>query len=381
MANRLRAIRERAARWPQIGELRKGDNSGPNGAPRDLDYFRFTSEIPGMEERFREVYGDEPKVLEGCLIPYRLDRALDASRQEWDASGLIHECDGLYLIRKRGPNGRLVDVEPDTELCPYHDSDNPKCKVRGALWVMLPKLGAIGVVKVQSGSQNIELGTWYDTLMILEENLPNGTKGVLVDLRRSPRKLTYVDGSGKRRSTTKSMISLAYNTLWTQHELPKLAPALAPALTGAVPVAPALGDGYEVLSEDDIDWQEVELEDWQKDGLARYGIGWGIIEDSIIKSGGMTRRREASMAKAWQSATATTAAFAEHLLHKVAGVTESGLEEALALTLNNIERLEYVNAVDAFGNLFNHAGEDPESPEAAAAYAVAHLENALASYS
>ena len=86
----IKGLTGRQPQFPEIGQLRKGaakpENSNRPG--KDLTYFRFTSEIDGVEATFESVYGDEPSMV-NVFLPFRsVDENMDAWQEEWVASGL-----------------------------------------------------------------------------------------------------------------------------------------------------------------------------------------------------------------------------------------------------------------------------------------------------
>ena len=76
----IKGLTDRGLSFPQIGNIRKGDNGGKNGAPRDLQYFRVE-----MDEReaaasaaFLSAYGPQPTEI-NIVLPFDdIDRCWDA---------------------------------------------------------------------------------------------------------------------------------------------------------------------------------------------------------------------------------------------------------------------------------------------------------------
>lgn len=167
-----------AGLYPVIGKLRKGaKKTDPKKPGLELEYWRFTSEYPGVEAAFYGAYNAEPKIV-NVILPYPKafgevpgEVNFTASMEEWrGALVLVHRCDGEYCYRwYDDDSGKYVD-DPRQEQrrpCPYSDlagdeqktrtTKHPGCRARGRLSVIVPELvaaGHVGVVIVQTGGQH-----------------------------------------------------------------------------------------------------------------------------------------------------------------------------------------------------------------------------------
>ena len=99
----IKGMSHQKAEFPEIGQLRKGSEKqvkkNSKGEEytiwgKDLDHFRFTSEIPEVEAAFASVYDGQPRMV-NIVLPFRTtDENLDAWQEEYTASSLVHRCDG-----------------------------------------------------------------------------------------------------------------------------------------------------------------------------------------------------------------------------------------------------------------------------------------------
>lgn len=156
----------------KLGNIRKGDRGGKNGAPRDLDHFRVTH-MPGpkareLEDAFRAAYGPEPTAI-NVRFPYNeISRFWDANYECYKQGGLVAQAGstdtGAYWIFYRDPdnsevlvrNGQAVGIEGrkfmDNTPCdvekPIYYNDKKEAvymKPAGRLQCVIPELAGIEV--------------------------------------------------------------------------------------------------------------------------------------------------------------------------------------------------------------------------------------------
>ncbi|MDE0004903.1 MAG: hypothetical protein OXQ29_19610 [Rhodospirillaceae bacterium] len=141
---------------PIIGYLRKGAPKEPNRPGKDLSYFRFTSDFPGLEERFAQVYGPEPQLID-CRLPVDdIDTAWVTWMEQWsNTRGLVRRCDGKRIVYVTddesgagGPvqDGQIMQCTGATTGC--------QCTPRGRLDLLIRGLGRDGAVRLQTGSKH-----------------------------------------------------------------------------------------------------------------------------------------------------------------------------------------------------------------------------------
>ena len=86
----IKGLTHQKPQFPQIGQLRKGIYDEKEERPKDLDYFRFTSDIPEVMESFVSAYGEQPRLI-NVRLPYETtDENWEGWYEEYVASGLVH---------------------------------------------------------------------------------------------------------------------------------------------------------------------------------------------------------------------------------------------------------------------------------------------------
>jgi hypothetical protein len=187
-------------RFRDLGKICKGmrDASAPGGMV-DLEYFRFVSKDAEIQAAFDAVYGKEPTLIHVILPSARTEDMWKTWMEEWGASGLIHRCNGVHMVRWLTKDKRY---ESDMEMlqkrpCPYasgekeRTKERPGCTEHGYLTVVVPALleaGFFGYVTVRTTSIN-DLANITACLFEAEEKArnvgrPNGLAGAPFVLRR-----------------------------------------------------------------------------------------------------------------------------------------------------------------------------------------------------
>ena len=148
-------LTDRGPSFPQIGILRKGAPKAPNAPGKDLKYFRLDTKLPDVQAQFEAVYGKEP-VSVRVFLPYQTPADnLDAWREEYSASSLLHRCDGETMNTWRTPDGKYSQ---ERRPCPYmagtkqRTKKEPGCKPVGRLKVIVPELQRLAYLTVQTTS-------------------------------------------------------------------------------------------------------------------------------------------------------------------------------------------------------------------------------------
>ena len=75
----IKNLTNRQPQFPEIGQLRKGAKKKGKQIGRDLDYFRFTSDIPEVQAAFEAEYNGEPRLV-NVFLPFMY---LDENWQAW----------------------------------------------------------------------------------------------------------------------------------------------------------------------------------------------------------------------------------------------------------------------------------------------------------
>ena len=186
-------LTNRQPQFPQIGQLRKGKKD-EQGRPIDLDYFRFTSEVPGVAETFNAIYGEEPRLINVFLPHQTTDENWEAWNEEYVASGLVHRCDGEYVVRYRNAQtGDYVTPEPNTLKCPYASGEKQRtqsqgCHPTGRLQVVMRELKRFAYVMVTTSAFN-DIPKLDGQLRALE-GIYGDLRGIPMQLRRVPSKIS-----------------------------------------------------------------------------------------------------------------------------------------------------------------------------------------------
>lgn len=193
-------------RLPSIGDLRKGAEHVQGEAPRELEYFRFTSSYPELEQQFTAAYGPKPtEVL--VRLPYpSVDACLEAWYESYTAGSMQLRCNGQSCVWQRTASGIREDPVP----C-YRAATPPcQCEAVGRLHVIVPSLGMLGTVTVRTGSSN-DIRTLYRVL----KGLADPATGAGLDLRSVPfvlrrvaRDIPTPGKDGKQVRRTKYLLDL-----------------------------------------------------------------------------------------------------------------------------------------------------------------------------
>jgi hypothetical protein len=160
----------------------------------DLDYFRFTSEVPGVAETFNDIYGEEPRLINVFLPHQTTDENWEAWNEEYVASGLVHRCDGEYVVRYRdAQTGTYVTPEPNTIKCPYASGEKERtqgqgCHPVGRLQVVVRELKRFAYVMVITSAFN-DIPKLDGQLRALE-GIYGDLRGIPMQLRRVPSKIS-----------------------------------------------------------------------------------------------------------------------------------------------------------------------------------------------
>jgi len=166
----IRGLTDRESVTPRltpIGQIRKGTKD-EQGKMIDLEYFRFIAKGPkreAVQAAFEVAYGKEPRLVR-VVTPYpTVEENWVTWFEQWGDSGLIHRCDGKYMVQWLDENKRYVlDYELEQKrLCPYCSGERPRtkkdsgCSEVGRLIVAIPELlgiGFLGYVTVITTSKN-----------------------------------------------------------------------------------------------------------------------------------------------------------------------------------------------------------------------------------
>lgn len=264
----IKSLTNRQPQFPEIGQLRKGAEKPQKGIGRDLDHFRFTSDIEEVQAAFEERYNSKPRLI-NCFLPFTyVDDNWQAWNEHWVAGGLKHRCDGEYVVLQQNSDGKYEEPDAGTVPCPGG------CSPSGRLKIIIPELKRLAYVTVLTSSVNdiINLDAQLRALQSVSADL----RGVPLQLRRRKKSISTPGANGKRARRDSWLLSIEAAPSWVELQLAAQEAAAVPQLPE--PDAPALPDGAvivnghtgEVLSGDTAqdtgpDWDDVPDQDEEDD--------------------------------------------------------------------------------------------------------------------
>lgn len=212
----IKGLTERGeARLPLAGRIYKGAPKGERRPGKDLDHFRFEPETEEAGAAWAKHFL-EPSSLTFFTPHETPDAAFSAFYEIWDASGLVHRCDGEWIRQLRADDSGTTyrHYNEGIEKCPYADDPdkNKDHKPVGRLKMLIPELmeeGVVGVVMLTTHSKNDIANIWRAL------NLVYKMKGTLVGVgfiayrRDTQVSVPAWDGSGGRAKVNKSLVYVA----------------------------------------------------------------------------------------------------------------------------------------------------------------------------
>jgi hypothetical protein len=226
-------------RFSRLGKIKKGEMV--NGSPVDLDHFRFVGEgsrAEAIEAAFAGAYGAEPREVT-VYLPYKsVEENWQTWMEEWGASGLLHRCDGEYMVQwLQADKTYKRDYDLERKMpCPYQSgqrertTQRPGCVQVGRLAVIVPELvmaGFVGYVTVELHSIN-DLANLTSSLLDAEAKSgaalnPNGLQGIEFKLRRQLEEIgvryTKKNGDIVKTRGQKWMVRIDPSQTWVLHQL------------------------------------------------------------------------------------------------------------------------------------------------------------------
>jgi hypothetical protein len=206
--NRNRAI-------PRLGKLRKGEEKQGNRPGKDLDYFRvdFEPQYEFLRDVFEGLYTKEPKEFKVKLIGNTVEQVFPTYYEEWNATTLLHQCDGEKQNIHYDTNDMKYSKNAISCLSP--DKDTPKCGCGriGRLTVMLPDLvdatQIMGAFTIETHSVH-DIIQLFNSLMLLEEQLGK-LMWLPVTIGRANQEKSYQQQNGKRGKKMYSLLYVRYD--------------------------------------------------------------------------------------------------------------------------------------------------------------------------
>jgi hypothetical protein len=270
-----------SAQLPRLGKIRKGSEKqtvNRNGRQvttvgKDLSYFRFVGDRSEITYAFEQAYGKDPAIL-NVYLPYKeVEQNFEFWSEKWDASGLVHRCDGEAMVIWRVGDKYVRGGKP----CPYLEirdtmtdeqiKKDPPCEPRGRLYIILPELVKAGYV----GTVTVETGGDHDILHIQKVlkaayESRQDLRGIQFTIRRQLVNISvpgFGERKGQRARADKWMVRIEPAADWVRLQLEMAHAAQMRGLApGAVQPVPQLQPGEIPLQgeivEDEIDpeWRE-----------------------------------------------------------------------------------------------------------------------------
>lgn len=259
----IRNLSDRTGALPTIGELRKGEPKGERSPGRDLnEFFRFTSDAPLVEAAFVKLFGDRPRSIP-CLLPGNTtDEVFDAWQEEYNASTLLHRCDGENVVNQLQPDGtRKLYPLGEGPPCPYLTAKpaDRGCKPSGRLKIIPvvqdDRAGTMRVADLRRIGQVLVLTTSkHDIKNIAEclhwyEQIHGTLAGIPFVLSRTPVEISTPRGEGKRARVKKWLIDLTPAPEWVTLKLESQRQRAFAATPGAIAALPAAAEVQPVAVE------------------------------------------------------------------------------------------------------------------------------------
>lgn len=144
-------------RLPRAGKIRLGYKTD-KGRPVETPYFIVPDEV-------KRCYGDEPTMLD-VLLPVEQEEVMFPQAYEMygQSRGLFCTGDGETAMRFNDDTRTMVDRE-----CPCEYLEQNKCKKRGHLMVMLPRVSVGQVYQIDTSSYNsiVDINSGIDYIRAL----------------------------------------------------------------------------------------------------------------------------------------------------------------------------------------------------------------------
>lgn len=210
---------------PEIGRLRKGEPKGQSKFPKEIDYFRFTSEEPELVTKFHDVYGAEPREID-CIAAYdTVDETFQTWNEAYTKTEFIRRCDGWNIDKEFNQETKFVESWshlPDEQKPPCHGlRGSCDCSPRGLLSLVLPQLGRLGAVIVPTGSKH-DINNVLNSLRYLYElsySRGGALRSIPLRLIRSPKEVRtpHINKSGNRSLKVFHFLKLEAHPNWVEY--------------------------------------------------------------------------------------------------------------------------------------------------------------------
>lgn len=250
----IKGLTNKEEAFPQIGDIRKGDRGGKNGAPRDLNYFRVEPKEGEKEaevtlgQMFADLVDGKPTERHmrpteiDILFPFDdIDRCFECYYEAYVAGGLVYRSDGEFIMREVNPATGECVVTSAAQKVPHRANpigyytnehgkrEEIKYKPVGRMKVILPGLRRLAYFVVHTTSlwDVMNLSAQLRAIIAIHGKLA----GVPLVLRRRPHKISMPGPDKKRVRRTKWLLSVEADPAWVAKKIEQLAGAAMPVIS------------------------------------------------------------------------------------------------------------------------------------------------------
>lgn len=224
----IKGITDQGAGFLQIGKLFKGDKkqkkTGQNGDyeifGKELDYWRFESDIPIIKEAFDKAFPGKPRELPVYLPFTTKDENWQTCKEAYTSGAMQHRCDNevcsVWLDVKTGTY-KTTPIPCPTLAMTEAERKKHGCTNIGRLKVFIPALGELGFVTMETHAINdiVRLDAWLDGYASM---LATGLRNIPFSLYRYEEAIS-TPRDGKRVRTNKWLVGLKPDSSWSQKYL------------------------------------------------------------------------------------------------------------------------------------------------------------------
>lgn len=269
-------LTDRGLAFPEIGQIRKGDKGGTNGAPRDLEYFRviFDAKETDRAGIFSAIYGETPDQINVMLPFNEIDRCWDCWYEAYTAGRMIARSDGRFftfrvdhqtgeilVVNGLDKNGQQMPHQEQVGI--YMDAKGRqqviKMKPVGRLKIVIPELRSLAYLTVHTTSIH-DIINISAQLAAIRTITGGQIAGIPLVLCRKPKAISTPAAGGARARRVKYLLSIEASPAWVEAKLNAInAAAFAPLLPVTTEQALALPPGEPEEDEDDPEGEATHL--------------------------------------------------------------------------------------------------------------------------
>lgn len=219
---------------PLIARLYKGGEKPESGNKpgADLNYFRveFEEQYTWLGEAWEALYGAKPVQFGRVFLAQNsLHEAFPTWKEEWNATTMLHRCDGRRQSRHYDASNSSYSSQPIS--CAATSNPACKCKPVGRLNLILPDLleatGVMGFVSISTHSINdiLTISSYLNDILSMAKKLT----GIPFVFGRAQESISVPKPNGKPGERLRVAKSLLYIQVDPDYTLAQLLPMLAQA--------------------------------------------------------------------------------------------------------------------------------------------------------